>query len=194
MDHGTLLSRLQNLVVIQGTALDWSRCYLESRSMCISIAGFESVAALVSYGVPQGSVLGPLLFSLHLLPLGSILKKHVLSFHLYADDSQIYLPLKKKDGSSLTPLVSWMALSFQNFNEIKTEAIVFELSGWPRCTSLSSQATPISFLWRYRGLGGGSEGIKPFQSLLLNCGSLCCCRLEMPTTVQLKNLPEDPVL
>uniref|UniRef100_A0A3B3HMF5 Reverse transcriptase domain-containing protein n=1 Tax=Oryzias latipes TaxID=8090 RepID=A0A3B3HMF5_ORYLA len=131
VDHSTLISRLQNLVGIQGTALDWFKSYLAERTMCVSLGGYESTTARVPYGVPQGSVLGPLLFSLYLLPLGSILRKHCISFHLYADDSQIYLPLKK-DNLSVTRLLSclhdikdWLALSFLSLNEKKTEVVIF---------------------------------------------------------------------
>ncbi|XP_034562467.1 uncharacterized protein LOC117829052, partial [Notolabrus celidotus] len=136
VDHSILVARLSQLVGICGTALEWFKSYLSNRSMSVRIGNSVSDSAPLLYGVPQGSILGPLLFSLYLLPLGSILRKHGISFHCYADDSQIYVPLKKKNAFSLSPLLAcledikaWMALNFLNFNEKKTEVMVFGPSG-----------------------------------------------------------------
>ena len=70
------------------------------------IGDLSSSAASLSYGVPQGSILGPILFSLYMLPLGAIIGKHNLSFHCYADDLQIYLPMKANDSVALKSLFS----------------------------------------------------------------------------------------
>ena len=105
---------------------------MTDRTFCVSLGDSVSSSTPLSCGVPQGSVLGPLLFSLYLLPLGSMLRKHGISFHCYADDSQIYVPLKKKDEHSarrlltcLDDIKAWMALNFLNFNNKKTEVMVF---------------------------------------------------------------------
>lgn len=109
---------------ISGIALEWFRSYLADRTFCVSLGDSVSSSAPLSCGVPQDSVLGPLLFSLYLLRLGSILRKHGILFHCYADDTQIYMPLKKNEAYSVSPLLkclddikAWMALNFLNFNK-----------------------------------------------------------------------------
>ena len=143
LEHNILLSRLECCVGIGGTALNWFKSYLSNRSFSVALGDSTSSSAPLPCGVPQGSILGPILFSLYLLPLGLIFKKHGIPYHFYADDSQIYMPLKKNDTTSLNTLLdclkdikAWMALNFLNFNDSKTEVMVFRPSAARDISSL----------------------------------------------------------
>lgn len=122
VDHSILMSHLKHCVGIKGTALDWFRSYLTDRSFCVKSDNFSSFKAPLPHGVPQGSIIGPLLFSLYLLPPGSVFRKHSLSFHFYADDCQIYLPLAHNDGHSVQPPIDCL-------NDIKAGLSFTVISG-----------------------------------------------------------------
>ncbi|XP_038564705.1 rab proteins geranylgeranyltransferase component A 1 isoform X2 [Micropterus salmoides] len=130
VSHNILLTRLQDLG-IEGTALTWLRSYLSNRSHFISLHNHTSATVTVPQGVPQGSVLGPLLFIIYILPLGQILHHFNLNFHCYADDTQIYLSTKSPHNPSLSHINScllaiktWMQNNFLKLNSNKTEFLL----------------------------------------------------------------------
>ena len=131
IDHHILLKRLEHLVGIKGAALGWFKSYLSDRSQFVNVNSTSSLHEKVKYGVPQGSVLGPILFTLYMLPLGEIIRKHSIHFHCYADDTQLYLSMKPDETDQLANLQaclkdikSWMTSNYLLLNSDKTEVIV----------------------------------------------------------------------
>ena len=88
--HNILLHRLQYTIGLTGNAHNWFTSYLTGRSEHVALGKAKSHTHSVICGVPQGSVFGPTLFSLYMLPLGSVISRHGLSYHCYADDTQLY--------------------------------------------------------------------------------------------------------
>ncbi|XDV35971.1 hypothetical protein PO909_005829 [Leuciscus waleckii] len=132
IDHGVLISRLENVVGIHGIALKWFRSFLTNRRFSVNLGHTFSSSTSLDCGVPQGSILAPMLFALYMLPLGSIFRKYGISFHFFADDTQIYLPMSKNLKSSLDSLKvclqevkTWLSNNFLHLNESKTELVWF---------------------------------------------------------------------
>lgn len=87
--------------------------------------------SIKSRGVPQGSILGPLLFNLYMLPVGGVIRRYGINFHSYADDTQLYISVSPDDTRPMDALFncildikSWMAENFLQLNQDKTEVLV----------------------------------------------------------------------
>ncbi len=101
----------------------------------MNINGGVSSDTPLSFGVPHGSALGPLLFSIYTTPIGDIIRRHRLNFHLYADDTQLYVTFEvsdednklsslKKIENCVSEVRMWMNAIFLKVNEDKTVALV----------------------------------------------------------------------
>ena len=93
IDHSILLDHMQHQLGINGVAHAWFESYLTGRAQRIRIGDAWSLAKFLLYCVPQGSVLGPLLFLIYILPLHHLILSHGLQVHGYADDTQVYLSI-----------------------------------------------------------------------------------------------------
>uniref|UniRef100_M3XGK1 Reverse transcriptase domain-containing protein n=1 Tax=Latimeria chalumnae TaxID=7897 RepID=M3XGK1_LATCH len=131
IDHSILLYRLEHLLGISGSVLSWFCSFLEGRSQVVQLGSSLSAPAGISCGVPQGSILSPMLFAIYLLPLGAIAERYGLGFHCYADDVQLYLAFPA-NSSEVPPVLekclgkiqSWMAGSWLKLNPRKTEIVL----------------------------------------------------------------------
>ena len=135
IDHKSLLSLMNDQLGIDGIARQWFASYLKDRKQLACIGDCLSSSVGLKYGVPQGSILGPMLFSLYLIPLGHIIKKHNVNLHIYADDTQLYCMFDPKSQLSITSVIlqlqsciidiqQWMAASKLKLNDDKSELLL----------------------------------------------------------------------
>ena len=102
VDHAILLRRLEKSFGVTGDVLKWFASYLSGRSQHVAVNGKLSDRSHLSFGVPQGSCLGPLLFSVYASKLFEVIKTYLPKIHAYADDSQLYLSFKPDSSESET--------------------------------------------------------------------------------------------
>jgi len=132
IDHKILLHRLENWFGVSGLALQLLSSYLSDHSQLVIIDGHCSPAEPLVIGVHQGSVLGPLLFTIYTTPIAHVIQEKSLSYHLYADDTQIYISFASKDSdvklealsSNLDIVHSWFVSNRLTLNPSKTEYLI----------------------------------------------------------------------
>ena len=128
VEHSILLNKLENYG-IRGVALKWVESYLSNRMQFVSINGVESSKKHMKYGVPQGSILGPLLFIIYINDIPNVAK--IAQFILYADDANIILT-----GNSIAEvnqqlcelskdLINWVDCNGLALNLKKTNYMIF---------------------------------------------------------------------
>jgi hypothetical protein len=170
VDHSILIDILKFKFGISGTVLKWFSSYLSDRLQSVQIRGTQSDHQALVCGVPQGSVLGPLLFSMYITPLVDVFQRHNISHHFYADDCQMYLEIDSKTTNEslmrskamlencLAEVRVWMANHMLKFNDSKTEFLHLQ-SKFKKCAtfpplmigeeliSTSNSARNIGFLF-----------------------------------------------
>ena len=106
VDHKLLIDDLM-YIGVEGVSLNWFKSYLENRSYHVIINGTKSERRTLQRGVPQGSVLGPALFSIYTIERAWILEQHSVKFKMFADDTQFYFKINNVEDtiSALNSLV-----------------------------------------------------------------------------------------
>ena len=105
---------------------------MSERTQRVYVDGHYSSKAPLKTGVPQGSVLGPILFTMYMAPVGDILREHDISHHFYADDTQIYVFFDVKDSEyacdklekCVQNVKTWMLINGLKLNDDKPEVIL----------------------------------------------------------------------
>jgi hypothetical protein len=132
LDHSILLTRLSSTFGISGSALELISSYLHDRSQFVTVSSSSSEASSLPTGVPQGSVLGPLLFTLYTSPISYLFQDSSVQYHLYADDTQLYLSFSPSESAEtldhlstkLESVHSWLSSNRLVVNPAKTEYLL----------------------------------------------------------------------
>ena len=130
VNHEILLVKLEHYG-IRGNILNWFQSYLSNRKQYVSFNGHSSELLEINCGVPQGSVLGPLLFLIYIYKMTCLILAKVLNFYLFADDTDIYYvsaslqDLEKMINKELNKLYLWLNVNRLSLNIDKTNYIIF---------------------------------------------------------------------
>ena len=148
VDHKILVDRLQTDFGITGNVLRWITSYLNDRTFSV-IRKHYSHRSKLCFGVPQGSLLGPILFIMYTKETTKIAERHGLQIHVYADDTQLYIGFKRGNDDNeritadqihacLHEIKYWMTTNYLKINPGKTKFIVigspYTMRNNPDCT------------------------------------------------------------
>ena len=188
VNHQILLSKLEKKFGISGCVLSWFSSYLEGRSFTVTINKSRSRRCYLRIGVPQGSILGPILFILYTKELNLIAKKHGFNIHLYADDTQLYIEfnplfqdmssIESKIINCLEEIKHWMTSNNLKLNPDKTEALLAQtrnhFSTWSmNSLQLSPCEEPIEPSKVVKSLGVSFDEFLTFEDHI-NTVVQCC--------------------
>jgi hypothetical protein len=123
---------MEATVGVRGDALEWCRSYFSDRTQSVCICGVPSVPRPLTSGMPQGSVVGPYGFPTYTTPVGKICCRHGINYHMYADDSQLYVAFDLQDEheargrmeACISEIKEWMLLNHLKVNDSKTEFLI----------------------------------------------------------------------
>jgi hypothetical protein len=180
IDHSILFRRLEESFGICDTVLAWFRSYLTGRCQRVTVNGTSSENSPLTCGVPQGSVLGPVIFIMYTKPISDVISKHSIKHECFADDTQLVksgrldeLPeVISKTQNCISDLKSWMSSNKLQLNEDKTDVMLVvppSMRNDPSIpTSLTIGDTSIEFSTQVRNLGVTFDHTLSFEQHVKN--------------------------
>jgi hypothetical protein len=132
VEHSVLFQRLEEDLGVTGDVLQWFKSYFCDRYQSVQINGTSSKKHPLDTGMPQGSVIGPFGFPPYTSPLSIICRQYGIQYHLYADDTQLYIMFSPPDNGEathrleacITEIRIWMKSNFLKLNDSKTEFLI----------------------------------------------------------------------
>ena len=131
VNHDILLRKLEHYE-IRGESLEWLKSYLENRKQCVNINGNSSKCSDITCGIPQGSVLGPLLLLIHINDIYT--SSLNVSFHLFADDTCLFYSnknlktLETNVNVALNNVSNWLKANKLTLNVKKSHLFIFNIN------------------------------------------------------------------
>ena len=133
VDHTICIRMLNYLYSVDSTVLQWFESFLNNRDNKVCLNDVFSVSGYANCGVLQGSVLSARLYRMYVYPLTTIIRRHDLQYHTYADDTQLYLQCDNHDGAinaaiirlqnCILQVIKWMTFNAFKIDEEKTNLL-----------------------------------------------------------------------
>ena len=159
IDNPILVHRLHTDIGFTDSVLQWFSSYLTDRTHYVSLSNHCSAFAPVHSGVPHGSVLGPILFTMYIKPLSAIIDSHSITHHSFADDLQLQM-------SAPPDVKAWATANMLKLNDNKTELMLVTSK---RTKHLHNLPTSITI----------ENAQVPFKQSVMNLGLTLDCHLTM---------------
>ena len=185
VDHKLLLNILEKEIGLKGHVLAWFRSFLMGRSQRVRLGNVTSETIYIKFGVPQGSVLGPVLFNLYIRSIYNCVKRLGFDISGYADDHQILKSFMPDEQLSLlaiqlhncfNTIKSWMSDYYLKMNDSKTQIIIFgpsKVLGDIKIHGLNTTGTAIRFVSTVKNLGIMMDSHLTFEQQVVNLKKKC---------------------
>ena len=180
VDHTILLQKL-NFYGLKGTILSWFENYLSNRKQYVTYNSIKSTTEKINCGVPQGSILGPLLFLIYINDLSAV-SKACMSI-LFADDTNMFFTgrdlqtMTKVINEELINVQEWLHCNKLSFNVLKTHYIIFTSRN--KCVNdvdIRIQNVPIERVYATKFLGVQIDAQLTWKNHIeYTCKKLCKC-------------------